>query len=353
MRILITGVCGFVGTTLALVLRQSRPEVEIVGIDNFSRPGSEVNRGRLREQGVRVIHADIRLPSDFQGVGLTQWVIDAAANPSVLAGIDGHTSSRQVVEHNLLGTANILEYCRRAGAGFILLSTSRVYSIPSLAQLPLVSVGNAFALDSAATLPVGISERGVRETFSTEAPLSLYGATKRASEQLALEYGHAFGFPVWINRCGVLAGAGQFARADQGIFAYWIHSWAAKRSLRYIGYGGYQVRDCLHPRDLAPLLEAQMADSATGGARTYNISGGLASASSLRGCSDWCERRFGPLSVEDSADTRAYDLPWVVLDHDAATSRWGWMPAISRETIFEAIAAHAEGHPEWLGLSSA
>ena len=49
--------------------------------------------------------------------------------------------------------------------------------------------------------------------------MSLYGATKLASEQLALEYGSTYGFPVWINRCGVLAGAGQFGRADQGIFA--------------------------------------------------------------------------------------------------------------------------------------
>ena len=36
---------------------------------------------------------------------------------------------------------------------------------------------------------------------------------------LILEYGECFGFPVWINRCGVLAGAGQFGKADQGIFS--------------------------------------------------------------------------------------------------------------------------------------
>ena len=49
------------------------------------------------------------------------------------------------------------------------------------------------------------------------------GASKLASEQLILEYGNSFDFPVWINRCGVLAGAGQFGKADQGIFSYWIH----------------------------------------------------------------------------------------------------------------------------------
>ena len=70
---------------------------------------------------------------------------------------------------------------------------------------------------------------------------------------MALEYGLSFGFPVWINRCGVLAGAGQFGTAEQGIFSYWLHAHASRLPLRYIGFGGhgYQVRDAFHPADLA------------------------------------------------------------------------------------------------------
>ena len=49
------------------------------------------------------------------------------------AGIDGRTSSRELVDHNLTGTINVLEYCKAHKAGFILLSTSRVYSIAPLA----------------------------------------------------------------------------------------------------------------------------------------------------------------------------------------------------------------------------
>ena len=42
------------------------------------------------------------------------------------------------------------------------------------------------------------------------------------------------------------------ARADQGIFSFWIRSWKEKKPLKYIGFDGRgsQVRDCLHPRDL-------------------------------------------------------------------------------------------------------
>ena len=77
---------------------------------------------------------------------------------------------------------------------------------------------------------------------------------------MALEYGEAFGFPVWINWCGVLAGKGQFGKADQGIFSYWIRSWRENRPLRYIGFEGTgaQVRDCLHPKDLVTVLKKQM-----------------------------------------------------------------------------------------------
>ncbi len=87
--------------------------------------------------------------------------------------------------------------------------------------------------------------------------MSLYGSTKMASEQLALEYSHAFGFPVWINRCGVMAGAGQFGKPDMGS-SLLIHSWSLHRPLTYIGFGGtgHQVRDCLHPIYLSPCSSA-------------------------------------------------------------------------------------------------
>jgi len=76
------------------------------------RPGSETNRLKLKRAGIRVIHGDVRQASDFETLPDVDWVIDAAANPSVMAGVDGRSSSRQLVEHNLCGTLNILEYCR-------------------------------------------------------------------------------------------------------------------------------------------------------------------------------------------------------------------------------------------------
>jgi CDP-paratose 2-epimerase len=351
MRILISGICGFVGSTIALRLRETSDKAKIFGFDNFVRPGSELNRPRLRKAGIDVVHADLRNASDIETLAAADWVIDAAANPSVLAGVDEKTSSRQVVEHNLSGTINLLEYCKKQRAGLVLLSTSRVYSINALRALDLKVDGNAYRV-AGSGLP-GLSAAGVSENFSTEPPLSLYGATKLASEFLALEYGEAFDFPVWINRCGVLAGAGQFGRADQGIFSYWINSWLRRRPLKYIGFEGrgYQVRDCLHPCDLVPLLQKQMS-TRSAARRTVNVAGGIANSMSLAQLSAWCSKRFGAVEVEADPKPRPFDIPWLVLDSDRAAVEWGWKVETPLETVLEEIAVHAENHPDWLELSA-
>lgn len=356
MRILISGVCGFVGSTLAHAFARAGAGHEIVGFDNFIRPGSETNRADLKRLGVKLFHGDLRAASDLETLPAVDWVIDAAANPSVLAGVDGRTSSRQLIEHNLGGTVNMLEFCKQHRAGFSLLSTSRVYAIAPLAALPVEVESHAFRIPAnAPNLPHGVSPAGVTEEFSTHAPVSLYGATKLASEALALEYGETFGLPVWINRCGVLAGAGQFGRADQGIFAYWINSWLARRPLKYIGFGGHghQVRDCLHPRDLLPVLERQMtAPKLAASDRVANFAGGARSAMSLRLLSDWCGANLGAHDVAADAAPRPFDIPWMVLDSAKAERLWQWRPKTGTPEILQEIAAHARAHPQWLDLSA-
>jgi CDP-paratose 2-epimerase len=352
MKILISGICGFVGSTMAARLHGDG--CEVFGFDNFIRPGSELNRLALKQRGIKVTHADVRNAADMAALPAADWVIDAAANPSVLAGVDGQTSSRQLVEHNLFGTINLLEYCKMHRAGFILLSTSRVYAIKPLAELKVKAVDKAFQ-PAGTGLPRGVSARGVAEDFSTEAPVSLYGSTKLASETLALEYGATFDFPVWVNRCGVLAGAGQFGRADQGIFSFWINSWLRKRPLKYIGFGGkgFQVRDCLHPHDLVALLLKQIrVGKPAVQPQIVNVSGGVKNSMSLAQLSDWCAGRFGPATVAVDATPRPFDIPWMVLNSALASKIWGWQPVIRMENVLDEIASHAESHPEWLDISA-
>jgi len=350
MKILITGACGFAGASLARRLLESQPGLEILGVDNFMRPGSEMNRSKLKALGVRVQHADLRNSEDLAALPQVDFVLDAAANPSVLAGVSGGGSSQSLMDHNLLGSIHILEYCKQHRAGLVLLSTSRVYSIEPLARLALEVEKDAFRPKATSGFVQGMSLAGVAENFSTAAPISLYGATKICSEALALEYGFTFGFPVWVNRLGVLAGAGQFGRADQGIFSFWIHSCARKKPLKFIGFGGhgYQVRDCLHPHDLAPVLLRQFASAPAAGEAICNFSGGFRHSMSLRRLHTWCEARFGSVPVEGVAEGRPFDVPWLVLDSTLASQRFGWQPEISLEAVLEEIAQHAEQNPHWL-----
>lgn len=353
MKILITGICGFAGSTLARELRGQREGVQVVGIDNLSRRGSEENFDSLLAEGIDVRRGDVRKAEDLKQFGTVDWLIDAAANPSVLAGVDGKTAPAELLDHNLVGTIPMLEACREWSVPFTLLSTSRVYSIPALRLLRLGVDNDAFTLGSEQSVG-GISQAGITEKFSTDPPVSLYGASKRCAEVLALEYCATFDFPVWVNRCGVLAGAGQFGKADQGIFSFWIHSWMQRQPLKYLGFGGHghQVRDCLHPRDLAPLLWKQF-DAGMGGDRpkTVNVSGGITSAMSLAQLSSWCAKMSSAHEVTQDGGVRAFDLPWVVLDSALARQTWNWEPEISQEVILREILDHARLRPDWLALS--
>ena len=159
---------------------------------------------------------------------------------------------------------------------------------------------------------------------------------------------------MWINRCGVLAGAGQFGKADQGIFSYWINSWLRGRPLEYIGFKGtgHQVRDCLHPADLVPLIDRQLAAGTRDAPRVVNVGGGRPSARSLAQLSRWCRDHIGVREVERTAEERPFDLPWVVLDARLRQTRVELdASAIDRPDPRE-ILEHARANPQWLELSA-
>ena len=178
MRILVAGGCGFVGAALCRHMAQSLSPAMITAFDSFRRRGSEINISDLRDHGVRVVHGDLRVAADVEAIGPFDWVIDAAAEPSVVAGtgLGSGVGRRQLVDHNLLGTVNLLEAAARWQAGFVMLSTSRVYSIEAMSSIQLVERPGrgapAFVIDDRCLLPTGASSAGFSEQFSTAPPVS-------------------------------------------------------------------------------------------------------------------------------------------------------------------------------------
>jgi CDP-paratose 2-epimerase len=350
VKVLITGICGYVGSRIAARLAVASRGLEVFGVDNLSRRGSETNLPFLEERGVRFFHGDVRLAEDLDALPQADWVVDCAANPSVMAGMaPGTATPQQLTAINLGGTLNLLEYCRRRGSGLVLLSTSRVYSGAALNAIPFKKT--ATRLVPAGKLPAGFSARGVSESFSTAAPLSLYGATKLASEVMAEEYACSFNFPLRINRSGVIGGPGQFGKADQGIFSYWACAYALGRRPKFIGYGGrgLQVRDWVSAEEVADLILKQVKDPGSKAPRTVNIGGGLKNSMSLRELDDFCRGFFGASGkTEGVAATRPNDVPYYVTDAALAEKHWGWSPSESTEARLERTCRWALEHKDFI-----
>ena len=202
-RILVTGGAGFIGSRLCLALRSRQPDVRVVALDNLRRRGSELQVPRLQAAGVEFVPGDVRNMEDLERAGACDVIVDAAAETSVLAGVAEDPG--YVVGSNLIGSINCLELARKTGAGFILLSSSRVYPIEGLRAIELRRVGDRFEVVDAEQVR-GVTARGVTERFPMDGLRTLYGATKYAAELLAQEFFHMYGIRGVIDRCGVVAG---------------------------------------------------------------------------------------------------------------------------------------------------
>jgi CDP-paratose 2-epimerase len=176
--ILITGGAGFVGSNLAMLFREKYRHYSVICFDNLKRRGSELNLARLKDHGIEFIHGDIRDKNDFDQIpGPVHCIIDAAAEPSALAGLDRNTA--YLIDTNLNGTINTLNFSLKHKANFIFLSTSRVYPIKLVEEIEVVEAETRFEIAPVQKIN-GVNHNGISETFPLTGSRSLYGATKLA-----------------------------------------------------------------------------------------------------------------------------------------------------------------------------
>jgi CDP-paratose 2-epimerase len=348
VRVLITGGAGFIGSELGCLFRQEFPSAEIVAMDNLRRRGSELNVQRLRDRGITFVHGDVRQRSDIDDLpGNFDVMIEASAEPSVHAGLDG--SPDYALATNLIGTMHCLAFARARVGRLIFLSTSRVYSIASLRSIALETCPSRFEIAADQTMP-GVSARGIREEFPTHLPRSIYGATKLASEMLVQEYADSYGLRAVSNRCGVIAGPGQFGNTGQGVFTLWVARHRFGLPLAYTGFGGTgkQVRDLLHPADLFALMLRQLERMDACPGESFNVGGGREISTSLSEFTSICREVTGrETEVRAGSDeTAAVDVPLYLSDTTRARERFGWMPTRSVRSIVEEIH-------EWLERNDA
>ena len=337
-KIFITGICGFVGSSLANFYYKKN--YRISGIDNLSRKGGYKNFLKLKKIGIKVFKGDLCNKNSLNSILKRKYKFDSlihcAAYTSVLDGTN-IINSKKLYENNILSTLNSLELANHFNSNFIYISSSRVYSIDALNNINLRFKKIYKPINNSENLTNG----GVNENFPTKPPLSLYGSSKIICENMIQEYCILKKIPFVINRCGLLAGKGQLYKNDQGIISFWINSWKNNKSLNYIGFGGrgYQTRDCLHPNDLATLISLQIKKikKLKLKNRIFNVSGGSESAFSLKELSNWCCKNIFLRKINGTKKGRIFDAKWIVLDNSKARKEFKWKLKYKKNIIFKNI----------------
>jgi UDP-glucuronate 4-epimerase len=196
MRVLVTGTAGFIGSHVALKLLERGDEV--IGFDNLNDYYDvTLKQARLARfidhPNYTHIQADLADRDAVEAAFAThkpQRVINLAAQ----AGVRYAAQNPHVyVSSNVTGFLHILEGCRHHGVEHLVFaSTSSVYGANT--KMPF------------------------SEHQSTEHPLTLYAATKKANEMMAHSYAHLYGIPATGLRFFTVYGP--WGRPDMALFLF-------------------------------------------------------------------------------------------------------------------------------------
>ena len=306
MRILITGGCGFIGSSIAIFLKDKIKNVEINSIDNLSRKGSMLNYKRLLKRKVKNFKSNISKKNTFAHLPKFDLVIHCAAEPAIEV---SRKKIEEVFNSNLVGTFNVLNKCLKDGSNIIYLSSSRVYSMKNLFKLK--------------------KKGSVNENFNVENSKSIYGFTKLSSELLIKEYSFLHNIKYIINRVALVSGPWQFGKEEQGFVSLWVWRHLNRLKLNYIGFGGTgrQVRDVLHIQDLCELILLQIKKIKRINNKLINVGGGMQNSLNLIHLTKLSKQiTKNKIKIGSIKKTSPYDVPYYVSNIAYVKKLYNWRP---------------------------
>ena len=328
---MITGGCGFIGSNIAIFLKNKINKLTIHSLDNLSRNSSKINLDRLRKNKIKNFNINISNKSKINSLIKYDFIIDCCAEAAVEA---SKLETERVFFTNLVGTFNILEKAKKDKSKIIFLSTSRVYSIKEI-------------LSKAKNINKKKYNFKINENFSKKSPISLYGFTKLSSEKLIEEYSFSNNIKFIINRFGVVSGPWQFGKQDQGFVSLWLWRFINKKKLNYIGFGGLgnQVRDVIHVHDVSELILQQIKKIKKINNKIFNVGGGLKNTISLKELTAKSRKiTNNNVNVGRIKKTSNYDIPYYVTDNKKIYSFYQWRVKRDIDTIiketFEVLVKH-------------
>lgn len=320
MKVLVTGTAGFIGSHVALRLLERGDEV--IGVDNLS-DYYDVNLKRARlarfadHPGYTHVHGDLAdrtaVESLFAAHG-PQRVIHLAAQ----AGVRYAAQNPHVyIDTNVVGFLHILEGCRHRGVEHLVFaSTSSVYGADT--KMPF------------------------SEHQSTDHPLTLYAASKKANEAMAHSYAHLYGLPCTGLRFFTVYGP--WGRPDMALFLF-TKAILAGDPIKVFNHGRHRrsftyiddivegiVRTMDRPPGVNPDWDGNSPDSATSGVapyRIYNI--GNEQPVELLRYIEVLEQCLGREAILEMLPLQAGDVPDTEADVSALIESVGYRPMVSVE----------------------
>ena len=304
MRVLITGISGFVGLHLAEHLLGSHPEVELFGLRRWR---SEMPAAPALVPAIRIVDGDLLdAPSLVRVLQASrpEVIFHLAASSSVAGSWD---TPAEMVQVNVLGTLHLLEAVRQLemDARVVLACSAEAYGVVQESELP------------------------IRESQPFR-PVSPYAVSKAAVDLLGYQHWQAFGLGTvrmrFFNHCGPR----QPARFVVSSLARQVAEIEAGLRPPHVVVGNLDVRrDFVDVRDAARAYWLAAVRGVPGEA--YNVAGGR--ARSIRAVLDHLLALTDtPVEVVfDPARLRPAELQ--VLEGDATRFReaTGWRPEITFE----------------------
>jgi UDP-glucuronate 4-epimerase len=286
MRYIVTGAAGFIGSHLAEALLSAGHEV--LGVDSYT-DYYERSRKERNAAGIDVLESDL---------------VDAAL-PSILAGVDGvyHLAGQPGVRaswgetfelylrRNVLATQRVFEAAADAGVRVVFASSSSVY---------------------------GDAERYPTPEDVVPQPISPYGITKLACEQLAVAIERARGLQSVALRYFTVYGPRQ--RPDMA-FTAMLEALARGETFRLFGDGS-AARSFTYVGDAVAATIAAMERGRPG--EIYNVGGG--DEATMNEAIDLAERISGRKLDVERTGTAAGDVRRTRADVSKAAADLAWSP---------------------------
>ena len=332
MTVLVTGAAGFIGAEVCrrLALRGDA----VTGIDNLNEYYDVgLKRARLARLdeygGFRFEKLDISdrsaIHSLFDRVR-PRLVVHLAAQAGVRHSL---THPHTYADANLVGFLNVLEGCRHSGVEhFVFASTSSVYGANR-------------------KLPYSVHD-------STEHPLSLYAASKKANELMAHAYSHLYALPATGLRFFTVYGP--WGRPDMALFRFTRNILAGepidiynhgrhRRDFTYVDDIVEGVMQTLeHPPEPDPDWNAQAPDPGTSHAPYRLLNIGNQAPIALERYVETIERCVGRRAVRRLLPLQPGDIPETCADIGDLAALTGYRP---RTSIEEGVPRFVDWYREY------